>query len=241
MERSARPRGAASRSNSRSAPALTARAMTAFEKPASSASARGTPGCSATNAISASGFFPLMLRSPGSRARTRYSRVFGCSKCRSRRSSPLRSSACRKRSSAARSPARRASGWRSSVSSGKRSLSSSQIKRTRRGGTDGYRCGFGTATVRTSTSRMRGIAPASTTAPSASPSVHRYCSATKRARCRPVSSNARGTATRSMTARKPFCGLVSSHGAETTKASISRVPSGTRTTSPTCSASSPAS
>ena len=51
-------------------------------------------------------------------------------------------------SSAPRSAARRASGWRSSCSSVKPSASSSQIKRSNRAGTDGYRCGFGCAAIR---------------------------------------------------------------------------------------------
>ena len=102
-----------------SAPARTARAITALLNPASIASARGTPGCSRTNCASACAFLPRVTASPGSRTRTRYSLVRGSTKCRSRRNAPDRTSARTCASSAPRSPIRRASGWRSSCSSAK--------------------------------------------------------------------------------------------------------------------------
>ena len=79
---SARACGSTSRSST--APVLTARAITAFEKPASSASARGTPGCSRTKLTSACALLPRIAISPGYKTRTRYTVVLGSTKRRSR-------------------------------------------------------------------------------------------------------------------------------------------------------------
>src|SRR5579863_294744 len=63
----------------------------------------------------------------------------------------------------------------------------------------------------------------------------------KRARCKPVSSKARGTSSRSVIAFGSCAGASITRGAEMTNARTSRLPSGTRTISPAARSSSPAS
>ena len=124
-----RPRERAARAAHRRA---TARATTALEKPARTASARSIPGFARTKASSASALRPRIVASPGSKTRTRRSRTRGSATRRMRRKLPCRTSVRTCASSVRRSATRRASGWRTSCSSVKLSANSSQIKRTSR-------------------------------------------------------------------------------------------------------------
>ena len=219
-----------SRASSMSTPVRTARRMIASEKPPKTASLRRTSP-SPTSCTSAVVFGPAGVALPRRRTRTVAAPMRASPSVRRRSSAPARRSASSERTSAARSPARRASGLRSSVARPTPSRKSFHKSAISRRGTVLKRPGSGGSPRGTSRSTARGIAAASTTAPSASRNEQRYCSAIQRASSKPSASNAGGPATRSRTSRSL---APSSHGygAPRTYAKTSRVPSGTRTTSP---------
>ena len=209
--------------------------MTASEKPASTASLRRISPSDATCATSASAFFPLIVASPRRSTRSVAAPTGALASTRRRSSAPARTSASSARSSVLRSPARRASGWRSSTSGAAPSRKSVHSSRIRRSGTTLKRAASGGGPLGTKRSTARGIAAARTIAPSASRSEQTYWSAIQRASSSPVASNARGPSTRAATSRR-FASSSPWYGAPSTYAKTSREPSGTRTTSPAASA-----